>query len=71
MSESKAESAPTPEEPAAEEPTGDEPEVFVNRAARRAKGKKSTAPEVFDKGQRPGGRGAVQAPRQYGTRRSG
>jgi hypothetical protein len=69
MSEPSAD--PTPEEPAAEEPAADEPEVFVNRAARRAKGKKSSAPEVFDKGQRPGGRGAVQAPRQYGTRRSG
>jgi hypothetical protein len=71
MSESQAGSDATPEEPATDEPAADEPEVFVNRAARRAKGKKSGSPEVFDKGQRPGGRGAVQAPRQYGTRRSG
>jgi hypothetical protein len=47
-----------------------EPE-FVNRAARRAKGKVSAKPEVFAKGQRPVGRGAVQSPRQYGNRRSG
>jgi hypothetical protein len=48
-----------------------EPEVFANRAARRAKGKSSAKPEVFTKGQRPVGRGAVQSPRQYGNRRSG
>jgi len=50
----------------------DEPEVFANRAERRAKGKKATQhAEVFAKGQRPVGRGAVQSPRQYGNRRSG
>ena len=49
----------------------EEPEVFANRAARRAKGKKTTHTEVFSKGQRAVGRGAVQSPRQYGTRRSG
>ena len=65
MSESSpAEGAP------AEEPAADEPE-FTNRAARRAKGKSSTKPEQFAKGQSPVGRGAVQSPRQYGTRRSG
>ena len=49
-----------------------EPEVFANRAARRAKGKKTPAhTEVFSKGQPPAGRGSVQSPRQYGNRRSG
>ena len=50
-----------------------EPEVFANRAARRAKGKKSSGVggEVFSKGQQPVGRGSVQSPRQYGNRRSG
>jgi hypothetical protein len=68
MSESSADS-----DAAADEPTNEEPEaeVFVNRAARRAKGKTSASPEVFNKGQRPVGRGAVQSPRQYGNRRSG
>ena len=44
----------------------------MNRAERRAKGKKtSRGGEVFSKGQQPVGRGTVQSPRQYGTRRSG
>jgi hypothetical protein len=63
----------TPEPDAAEEsgtPAADEPE-FTNRAARRAKGKAGAKPEVFAKGQSPMGRGSVQSPRQYGTRRSG
>ena len=63
-----------PEQDAAADEAGppavDEPE-FTNRAARRAKGKSSGKPEVFTKGQSPVGRGAVQSPRQYGTRRSG
>ena len=65
MSESAADPDATPDEET------DEPEVFANRAARRAKGKKAAHTEVFDKGQRPIGRGAVQSPRQYGNRRSG
>jgi hypothetical protein len=48
----------------------DQPE-FVNRAARRAKGKAGGKPQAFEKGQAPAGRGSVQSPRQYGTRRSG
>ena len=64
MSEPTAASDPAPDEPEAEQP-------FTNRAARRAKGKATAKPEVFSKGQRPVGRGAVQSPRQYGTRRSG
>ncbi|MET0496251.1 MAG: hypothetical protein ABW000_24255 [Actinoplanes sp.] len=64
MSESSAASdAPAEEEPAVEE-------EFTNRAARRAKGK-TAKPQVFTKGQAPVGRGSVQSPRQYGTRRSG
>jgi hypothetical protein len=66
MSESSADSEPT-----AEEPEAQQPEVFTNRAARRAKGKSGSKPETFSKGQRPVGRGAVQSPRQYGNRRSG
>ena len=49
----------------------EETEVFTNRAARRAKGKSSSKPGVFAKGQRPAGAGSVQSPRQYGNRRSG
>jgi hypothetical protein len=65
MSESSA-------EPAAETEETAEPEVFANRAERRAKGKKtSRGGEVFSKGQAPVGRGSVQSPRQYGNRRSG
>ncbi|WP_281892473.1 hypothetical protein [Phytohabitans aurantiacus] len=47
--------------------------TFANRAERRAKGKgKSTQPHTHGKGPYPGGgRGSVQAPRQYGNRRTG
>jgi hypothetical protein len=65
MSESGSEQDPAVEETASEEPE------FTNRAARRAKGKSAAKPEVFAKGERPLGRGTVQSPRQYGTRRSG
>ncbi|AGZ41847.1 hypothetical protein [Actinoplanes friuliensis] len=74
MTESTAGSDATAGEQPEVEPTeGDQPEEeFVNRAARRAKGKKAGGgPEVFTKGQRPMGRGSVQSPRQYGNRRSG
>jgi hypothetical protein len=66
MSESSADS-----DAAAGESGAEQPEVFANRAARRAKGKKTAKPEVSNKGMRPVGRGAVQNPRQYGNRRSG
>lgn len=66
MSESATEPDSTPADETAE------PEVYANRAERRAKGKKHGHAEVFSKGQQPVGRGAaVQGPRQYGTRRSG
>ena len=56
----------------ADEPEAEpQPEVFANRAARRAKGKTGAKPEAFTKGQSPVGRGSVQSPRQYGNRRSG
>jgi hypothetical protein len=75
MPESSADSGTPADEPEATETaaeTGEpEAEVFVNRAARRAKGKSGAKPEVFAKGQHPVGRGAVQSPRQYGNRRSG
>ena len=71
MSESSAASDATAAEPAEAAAQEPEAEVFLNRADRRAKGKKSSAPEVFTKGQRPTGRGSVQSPRQYGNRRSG
>jgi hypothetical protein len=66
-----SESGSTPDPDATAAGETDEPEVFANRAARRAKGKKAVHTEVFNKGQRPTGRGAVQSPRQYGNRRSG
>jgi hypothetical protein len=68
-----SESAPD-QEPAAEEsgpPAEAEQPEFVNRAARRAKGKDHGKAAAFEKGQQPIGRGSVQSPRQYGTRRSG
>ena len=47
-------SEPTPDTDATpEEPGGEQPEAFTNRAARRAKGKKSAKPEVFAKGKQP------------------
>jgi hypothetical protein len=66
-----------PEQNAAAGQPGTEPDAdpdepqFVNRAARRAKGKSGGKPQAFEKGQAPTGRGSVQSPRQYGTRRSG
>jgi hypothetical protein len=68
-----SESAPD-QEPVAEEsgtPAETEQPEFVNRAARRAKGKDHGKAAAFEKGQQPIGRGSVQSPRQYGTRRSG
>ncbi|MGN9809472.1 hypothetical protein ACTMSW_08945 [Micromonospora sp. BQ11] len=47
-----------------------EPAVYPNRAARRAKGKVAS-PQPSGKGQRFGGRGSVESPRQWGNRRSG
>ncbi len=58
-------------DPAGEPEAEPQPEVFTNRAARRAKGKPGAKPETFTKGQSPVGRGSVQSPRQYGNRRSG
>lgn len=68
-----SESAPDQEPAVAESGTPAEAEQpeFVNRAARRAKGKGHGKAAVFEKGQQPVGRGSVQSPRQYGTRRSG
>jgi hypothetical protein len=68
MSESSADSDATADKPEADQP---EPEVFANRAARRAKGKTAAVPEISAKGKRPIGRSGVQSPRQYGNRRSG
>jgi hypothetical protein len=48
-----------------------EPEVFANRAERRAHGKGRSTPPPASKGKQVGGRSAVTNPRQYGTRRSG
>lgn len=68
-----SESAPDQEPATAESgtPTEAEQPEFVNRAARRAKGKDHGKAAAFEKGQQPIGRGSVQSPRQYGTRRSG
>jgi len=49
----------------------DEPAEYANRAARRAKGKTSSQPQPHGTSERQGGRGSVQSPRQWGTRRSG
>lgn len=69
MSESAAEQDTAAEDSGTPAET-DQPE-FVNRAARRAKGKSGAKAQTFEKGQQPVGRGSVQSPRQYGTRRSG
>lgn len=57
--------------PAAVESETDEPAAYLNRAARRAKGKASSNPQPQGKGLRAVGRGAVESPRQWGNRRSG
>jgi hypothetical protein len=49
----------------------EEPEEFLNRAARRAKGKQSGKPAAPAPVAHGAGPGAVQRPRQYGARRSG
>ncbi|MEU6205945.1 hypothetical protein ABZ814_20475 [Micromonospora musae] len=64
-----AEEADTPTTAESETET-DEPAVYANRAARRGKGKVAS-PQPHGKGQRMGGRGSVQSPRQWGNRRSG
>jgi hypothetical protein len=79
MPETSAASSSAADDDTPADESGAEPEAaveaeaggFANRAARRAKGKSTSKPEVFSKGQRPVGRGAVQSPRQYGNRRSG
>jgi hypothetical protein len=61
-----------PAETPAETPEADQPEEFLNRAARRARGKAKGHHHHTGHGEAPaGGRGSVQSPRQYGTRRSG
>ncbi|OJF13862.1 hypothetical protein [Couchioplanes caeruleus] len=57
--------------PEAEPGSEDLPEPFANRAARRAKGKKTGSAPVSNEGRRPIRTGTVQNPRQYGNRRSG
>lgn len=64
-----AEDADTPAIADTETDDGD-PAAYTNRAARRAKGKVAS-PQPHGKGQRLGGRGSVQSPRQWGNRRSG
>jgi hypothetical protein len=51
--------------------TEETPEVFENRAARRAKGKKTGKPAPSSSGHVHGRSNTVQSPRQYGNRRSG
>jgi hypothetical protein len=67
---SETEQDTTAEDPDAGSET-DETPVYANRAARRAKGKAAAQPPPHGKGQRAGGRGSVQGPRQWGNRRSG
>ena len=68
MSESSADSDAPADKPEEDQP---EPEVFANRAARRAKGKTTVNPEIVGNRKSPIGRSGVQSPRQYGNRRSG
>jgi hypothetical protein len=67
-------SAPEPVEPEPEEAQEteetEEPE-FLNRAARRARGKGKAQSQHAQKGHFPHGQGAVQGPRMWGNRRSG
>jgi hypothetical protein len=49
----------------------DDTPTYANRAERRARGKGSTQPPPRDKGPQFNGRGSVQGPRNWGTRRSG
>ena len=63
--------APEPDENEPENAESEEEPEFLNRAARRAKGKgKGQAPQT-QKGHFPHGQGAVQGPRMWGNRRSG
>jgi hypothetical protein len=58
--------------PAAEDGTDADESEFLNRAARRAKGRKGTGGQpVAGKGASYTGRGAVPGQRQWGARRSG
>jgi hypothetical protein len=65
---------PAPAEPAGVEdaPAEDAPAEFENRAARRAKGKHSSAQHpVSGKGPHLHGRGTIPGQRQWGNRRTG
>jgi hypothetical protein len=70
VQDAHAEDANTPTTAETVETETDEPAVYANRAARRAKGKVAS-PQPYGKGERLGGRGSVQSPRQWGNRRSG
>lgn len=60
-----------PEAAESAEGKGDDTQTYANRAARRAKGKGSAQPLPHGKGPQFNGRGSVQGPRNFGTRRSG
>ena len=60
------------EESSAEEQETSEPEEFLNRAARRAKGKKhGQASDLANTAAQQHGRSSVPGRRNYGNRRSG
>ncbi|MGA8112844.1 MAG: hypothetical protein WCA46_04180 [Actinocatenispora sp.] len=61
----------TPDEDATPDGTAAEEPSFLNRAERRAKGKKAQAQNLLGKGPRLHDRGGFSNPRQYGNRRSG
>jgi hypothetical protein len=79
MPEAAKPPAGEPDENGAQDPSTEaetEEPTFANRAERRAhaRGKGKGAGHGHDHGKGghlPGGRGSVQSPRQYGTRRSG
>ena len=70
MAEASAEGERETGAPETEEPESGEPEEFLNRAARRAKGKKR-GPVTQADSRAAHGRDVVQSRRQFGNRRTG
>ena len=64
-------SAPEPAENEPENVESEEEPEFLNRAARRARGKGKGQPPQAQKGHFPHGQGSVPGPRMWGNRRSG
>jgi hypothetical protein len=72
MSESSSADSSSAPASAADEQEPEQPEEFLNRAARRAKGKKGGRSDSLAPGaSQPHGREVVQNRRQFGNRRTG